>query len=544
MYGMPTRVRDLYVSTREAGATRQTEWVTIDRDLDLAVYEFAPGSVIVKDKREHLCVGFTGPIPSFTFRQPPGIHAKPMSPAFGDPFWMLECVNCNSWFRFDTVPDNSIGDCRSCGRRLDPRRSKESREPLGFRTNFRPSSDVDSEGPSGRHRSIQSETGELNFTPCGGSNLSIFVAPQIKTYRLNRGALDPDVPGDWLGFSAMLGEERLSRRRKEAFLDAQMISEDFLGTPEGPADFTPYTGDEAQRVNRIWLAAPKTTDAIYLAPTIIPSGLSIERVVGPRTLDGLRGGQVLDALSRTSVRAAALSATFILVNRAALELDVDPEEFEVIEPRLFRPLSGTAVPVLQIADHLVNGAGFCVALGAVHPATGRPLIASLMLSALSDTGEYPLNEFVRDDHERTCEQGCYRCLLRYRNQPYHGLLDWRLGLAFLHALGDDRFRCGLDGDFSSSALRAWPALVERDVWRLERQFARMQSKKVGSLWAVRFDGSPRWAIIAHPLWDPASSSGLLLDAANALDGEPYVVVDSFNLARRPVTIRRAVLDGT
>jgi hypothetical protein len=72
----------------------------------------------------------------------------------------------------------------------------------------------------------------------------------------------------------------------------------------------------------------------------------------------------------------------------------------------------------------------------------------------------------------------------------------------------------------------------------------MQSKRVGSLWAVRFDGSPRWAIIAHPLWDPTSSSGLLLKAASALGGDPFVVVDSFNLARRPVTIRRALLEGT
>src|SRR5262249_21204803 len=78
--------------------------------------------------------------------------------------------------------------------------------------------------------------------------------------------------------------------------------------------------------------------------------LSTERVVGPRTLERLIGEQVLEALARTSVRAAALSATFILVNRAALELDVDPEEFDVIEPRMFRPSGGFAVPVLQFVE--------------------------------------------------------------------------------------------------------------------------------------------------------------------------------------------------
>jgi hypothetical protein len=59
------------------------------------------------------------------------------------------------------------------------------------------------------------------------------------------------------------------------------------------------------------------------------------------------------------------------------------------------------------------------ALGSDDPSTGTPLISSLMASALKDLDEYPLNEFLRDDREHTCDQGCYRCLLRYRNQPHH-----------------------------------------------------------------------------------------------------------------------------
>jgi hypothetical protein len=544
MYGMPTRVRDLYTGTRQSRVViGQMEWATIDRDLDLAVYEFAPGSVIVKDKRQHMCVGFTGALLGFRFTRPPGMPVTPMSTPFGDPFWMLECVNCGSWSRFDSQPNEDIGDCLSCRRPREPRRSIECREPLGFRTNFRPSSEFDSEGPSGRHRSIQSEAGALSFSPCAGSNLGIVVAPQIKTYRLNRGAANPDEPGATVGFSAVLGEQRLGRRRSEALIYDQMISDDVVQTPEAPSEFQPYVGEEAQRVDRIWLAAPKTTDSIYLAPMTIPDGLSTERVVGPRTLERLIGEQVLDALARTSVRAAALSATFILVNRAALELDVDPEEFDVIEPRMFRPSGGSAVPVLQFVDHLVNGAGFCVALGKPDQEKGTPLVASLMASCLNDLDKYPLDQFL-GDHERTCEQACYRCLLRYQNQPYHGLLDWRLGLTFLHALVDGGYRCGLDDNFDSPALRSWSALVERDVWRLERQFSRMNSRRLGSLRAVRFDGSPTWGVIAHPLWDPTNPSGLLLDAVNAIGGEPFVIVDSFNVARRPATIRRAILERT
>jgi hypothetical protein len=377
-----------------------------------------------------------------------------------------------------------------------------------------------------------------------GSNLSYQLGEQIKTYRLNRGGLDPDRPGGWKGFSAAAGQERLSRRGREAFLDMQWIADEFIGDQVGPGEFTPYAGDRQQRIDGVWLAAPKTTDALYIAPARMPQGLSLERVVGRRSLDGVMGRDVLEALASTSVRAAALSAMFILVNKAALELDIDPEEFDVIEPRMFRPSGGAAVPVLQIADHLVNGAGFCNALGTPDRETGATLIASLLRQAVTDESEYPLNDFIRDNHEQACEQSCYRCLLRYRNQPFHGLLDWRLGLAFLEALNREDFRCGLDGRFEGLALRMWPQLVERDLRRLQRQFSTTEVREIGSLRAVRFERSTRWGVIGHPLWDPETLDGLLGEAVARLGGQPFTIIDSFNLARRPVTIRRALLDWT
>ena len=59
LYGMPTRVRDLYLQLRHLKESNRREWSKVDRDLDLAIYEFAPGSSVVIDKKEHLCVGLT-----------------------------------------------------------------------------------------------------------------------------------------------------------------------------------------------------------------------------------------------------------------------------------------------------------------------------------------------------------------------------------------------------------------------------------------------------------------------------------------------------
>jgi DEAD/DEAH box helicase domain-containing protein len=61
MYGMPTRVRNLYCNHRRQNKEIPIRsWETIDRDLDMAIYEFAPGSMLVKDKLQHRCIGFTG----------------------------------------------------------------------------------------------------------------------------------------------------------------------------------------------------------------------------------------------------------------------------------------------------------------------------------------------------------------------------------------------------------------------------------------------------------------------------------------------------
>ena len=112
-----------------------------------------------------------------------------------------------------------------------------------------------------------------NLRPCADSNLSCQLGEQIKTYRLDRGPVDPDAPGCWKGFTAIVGEEKLSRRGQEALLDNQWIAEEFINEPGGPNDFTAYVGDGQGRLDGVWLAAPKTTDSLYLAPTLTPRGL-------------------------------------------------------------------------------------------------------------------------------------------------------------------------------------------------------------------------------------------------------------------------------
>ncbi|HTL67247.1 MAG TPA: DEAD/DEAH box helicase [Lacunisphaera sp.] len=541
MYGMPTRSRYLYTGLTKTGRGDEHEWNEIDRDLDLAVFEFAPGSILVKDKMAHKCIGFTGALPPIGFDIP---TIEPLGPAFAKEFWFVECRNCNSWHRFETKPTGPAGDCSSCGAVLEEETAKECREPFGFRTNFLPSHDANSDGPTGRHRSIQAEVVALAFEDVAGTNLSYRFRPLWRTYKINRGPFDADLnggAGGWRGFSAREGIQRVYYKRRSVQLNGQVIADQFVQAASGgPRSFTPDDSPTAFSLERVWLAAPKTTDMLFLAPTAIPSGLSLDRFVGTRLIDGLNGRELLDAVAATAVRAAALSASFILVNRAATRLDIDPEEFDVIEPRRIHPEGGAARPVLQIADHLVNGAGFCSSLAELG-SSGRPLIAELLQSAVSDPASYPLSAFLKDGHDTVCETACYRCLLRYRNQPFHGILDWRLGLAYLNAVVNPAYRCGLDGFAGASAeLAQWRALVDQDLRRLQRQFTTATIRPIGETWAVQFARNTPWAVVCHPLWDTANPSGSLLAAIEEL-AEGCVFIDSFNLARRPATLRKALM---
>lgn len=530
MYGMPTRVRNLYLgdASRPEEPFRRT-WRAVDRDLDLAVFEFAPGSVLTKDKQEHMCLGFTGALPDYVSKRGAVSEIKPRENAFADPFWMAPCGYCGAWQRFDADPRANGAECGSCNRVLDVATAGECRTPNGFRTDFWPREVEEQPLTAGRHRLNTAEGKAVQLVAEDKSNLSFAYQPQSRLYRLNRGRLDALGSNRWLGFDVTAGSQRHGRSGRVRLLDQWIATNDQLPIPTGfdPNPLVPS-------LQGIWLAASKTTDALFLAPSAVASGLR-PHMVGT-------GQQRI-----TSVRAAAISAAHILVNRAALELDIDPEEFDVLEPRIHRAPNGQQVPLLQIADHLVNGAGFVERLAAPN-GDGRPLVAQLVSSIVSDEDHYPLSELLREDEQRShpkeCDQACYRCLQRYSNQSYHGLLDWRLGLSFLQILNDPAWRCGLDGDFASPALRDWGALARRYVEDLAR-FSPVEQREAAGLVAFRIEGMRDWAVVAHPLWDTDALAGVVGRAVDEIEretGSVPVFTDTFELARRIVTVRQNLIN--
>jgi Lhr-like helicase len=536
MYGMPTRVRNLYLgyereSTLGAKNDYERRWQTIDRDSDLGVFEHSPGALVVKDKKLHVCVGFTGPLMEFrygTAKHPVTISSK--DPALSNPFWMLACERCGAWSRSDEEPTEAF--CAACGNVLAPECAKQCRTPAGYRTNFRPKSLDTEERAGGRFRAICAEGSPVQMQPndSGRTNLRIQPQERVRTYRLNRGKQGPESDPLGAGFEAVAGTQKLGTHTE--------LTGQYIAWPTGettPAVRNFSQDDKAEPVKPFWLASPKTTDALFLAPDRVQPGLWLHRV-GPASSGGL-----------TAVRAAALSATFLLVARAADELDIDPEEFDVIEPRP-ATFDGRDVPLLQITDRLVNGAGFCRRL-AQADSLGDPMVARLVRSMTTDSTAEPQKTCQSvppnavSPHHEECDRACYVCMHRYGNQPYHGLLDWRLGLSFLAALNDGCFNCCLDGDFSGAPpyLRDWPAWAEQYADEMVRRFGGKGGAvgRAGRLPAFRLGPKPHWAVVVHPFWDTEQPTGVVREAADALAGSGVNVqfIDTFHLARLQVTAR-------
>lgn len=522
MYGMPTRVRNLYCDHKwKDKNSHMRGWQTIDRDLDVAIYEFAPGAVLVKDKLQHRCIGFTGSLPDFSKNS---VVLNPMGKAFSDPFWMVQCAECGAWLHLTEQPVVEKKKCEACNEPIALYQTAECRVPNGFRTDFSPKAFDDEVMQPRRHRALTAEGASLNMKDDPSSNLTFVCKTQTRTYRMNRGDRNEADPFDWKGFSTTGGSERL-RKTKRCTLhdqyveDGQEVPKEFQSDPNLPS------------LENIWLAAPKTTDSLFMAPKVVPFGLKPQ----------LWG---VEMERDPAIRAAAISATFILVHRAAIELDVDPEEFDVVEPRMCKIGGSPAVPVLQFTDHLINGAGFCERLADRQP-NGSPMIASLMKSILEDKGAHPLKDFLKIDtdfnHREQCDQACYRCLQRYGNQMYHGLLDWRLGLAFLAMIYESNFTCGLDGNFFGPALEDWQKWARKYAEEMVRfEDGKGEVKDVEGLTAFRLGNQPHWAIIVHPLWDAESLPGIVGKAWDALDGPNVkrIFCNTFELSRRQIRERQ------
>ena len=519
MYGMPTRVRLLH--TRPLLNSKGINFSSMDRDLDIAIQEFAPGKLLVQDKRRYFTSGYAGDsMVSKNWDTRMRVESKP--DGLGSVRHLVECSVCLAWTRVDQA-DGVEGPCQACGNELAGSKVHLAFAPHGFLTSLisRNPAEAAEEIQARASRSSIAEAERINTNLIGDTNLRMGTSVKSQIYRLNRGEYRDN---GWTGWKAEQG--RLSAPcydngvMRTIQVDNIWLDTEAKKLDVGPQNLSSRFTAKAPPVGPFYLAAPKITDSLVLEFEIIPNQLSL-----------ITSGETGERRLSQAFRSGALSSLFMIIDYASRELlDVDPGEFEILEPRVRNRGDGTLLPVLQIADNLVNGSGLTNRLSQVSDDRKEPIIFSVIRHLLSQES---LQSLRANEHSNKCFTGCYECLHRYGNQSYHGLLDWRLGLDVMQLAFNPRYLAGLDGDFKFPGITDWHVMAMKLAGEAQRLYSAKLDTK-GGLPVIEIDKNlNKWAVVVHPFW-----SGDALRAQNKeLDEWEMEIghlsyVSTFDLARR------------
>ena len=385
MFGFPTRVRYLY-----HGGPPSTDggWPpergVVDRQLNIAISQFAPGAQTVKDDQLLTSVGVVDYYPS-------GGSVLTSPDPLANPVRVGVCRRCQALVETPAT----TGGCPFCAapRTKDDYRTVDLTEPPGFMTWW----------------SAEAEyNGSFEFTP--------------RALRARMGRA-PGSPTQRLNFEVDRGPARIHRVndnggedfvfQKIAVGDIWIVDTAFQRAVQDlPADRQrairgPQYDTSAAPLTRA-LASIASTDVLVAGIKRAPVGVTLNP-------------------ANPEARAAWYSFGFLVRRAAAVVLDVAKLELDVgIQPVMdmrmpFAPPSAR----IFVSDSLENGAGYSTHLG-------TPVEFERLLQFMLGNGGPASTSFhgpiVGAPHEHECSSSCHRCLRDYGNMPYHPLLDWRLAL--------------------------------------------------------------------------------------------------------------------
>ena len=439
MFGFPTRMRLLFYKKPELSRPWPPDDV-VDRDIDLAVSQFAPGSETVKDGLIHTAVGVVkyGPLGQRAVEQP-----NPLGTEIG----LGLCAACQA-------VDGGQPPARNCpvcgaGSTDDPRYSVVTlSQPTGFRTAYGHSRDFDGTF-EWTPRASRPKVGvtPLQMTP--RDNFQVW-AGQDTVYVIN------DNHGRLYEFCKLPGSESWVTR--SAFAGA---GGDIQAIPAN------------SQIDRRALGSIKVTDVMVVGLKDWPLGV--------------RRSPVGDC--GLGVRAAFYSFGFLLRRAAADRLDIQEWEIKV-GLRVSSDREGEVSAQAFISDALENGAGYASLLG--KPSETADLLNYMAGKEPTGFSAFLTSPRHADLSNSGCTTSCPDCLRDFSNLAYHSILDWRLGL--------DLARLALDKsapiDFDV------PYWQEYDVALATSYFAALpewEHIELAGLQAGRKDDQVE--IVTHPLWE-------------------------------------------
>lgn len=370
MFGFPTRVRYLF-HERPGSAHEWPPDGVVDRDLDIAISQFAPSSETVKDGEIHTAVGVVN-------YELAGQHVVQSPNPLGPAIPIGLCRNCQA-------VDGSLtpaAACPVCSATVqsDPRYEVVNlSEPSGFRVWYGTSRDFD---------------GTFEWTPRASR-------PKMGATPLHM------VPVQ--NFEIWSGSERVfvvNDNNGRLFQFEKLATSETWVTREALDKVGVNTQIDPNAVDFRALASIKPTDVMILGITNHPGWVELS----PQQVQG---------------RAALYSLGFMLRRAAAVTLDIHERELKV-GLRVLRQTTGEIVGQIFMSDTLENGAGYSSHLGI--PANAEALLRFVV--GQGDPSFYaPL---VAAGHVGVCQTSCPDCLRDFSNLAFHNILDWRLGLDLAH----------------------------------------------------------------------------------------------------------------
>jgi Lhr-like helicase len=363
MFGFPTRVREMFLSEPH----RPYPWPprgTVDRQLELAVIDYAPGAETIRDKQVHTAVGLASYRPAG-----PRVISDPAP--LGLPHRITLCRRCGSVRRRQAGDSPAV--CGECSASAPDFAALDLAEPSGFRTSFRPQ---DFEGSFTRSARAT--------TPRVVPDVSHMRAVELASCSAVSG------PGDIFIVNDNAGRQY---RFAPTHDHHSWISVDLWSNPQARAR---YHLPGSLKTDEAWegaLGMVKRSDTLLVGPSGSPRGLDL------RPYDPGRRG-------------AWYSLGFLLRAEASRMLDIGLTELNVGHSVRYAP-GGVKVEVF-LADSLENGAGYSTKLGQPD-----------QLDLLLERADALATELSSPPHNE-CDSSCPDCLRDFSNLVFHPLLDWRL----------------------------------------------------------------------------------------------------------------------
>lgn len=513
MAGMPTRIKNLIHGFKpvrgENNSLEGYETLSIDRDLGMAIYEFAPGSQKTKDKGVVQAIGFTPDIQGIekiqrrgqeTTYRPKIMHED----AFTDRKWLIQ-NNLTKIIKSEPYIENSKEADKQ--RFIDENSDSTvylGASPAAFRTDFKfpKDSNEDFEIVISKPLTFAETTNEPDIKE--NNNFRISYAQQELTWKINNNG------------GKMFEGQFLNQVKYGVDFNNQWIATDFVSQ----LDNIQRTGAEES----ISLAACKVTEVFRIEPKQMDLCLDINSF------------NISDLFKASSSKGAFYSAAFLLQRTLANDLDIDPEEIEIaaidsIELPESNGIAGRESASIVLVDELPNGSGFIEQLfnnfdkyvkKCINPEKGK----------VEDNYNYSIIS------NQKCMDSSYSDLKNYRNMNFHPLLDWRLGVGLIRVLTNKKYMSGLKNeDYEYPELTNWLDFSKELALRMASDFENIEYRPFGKLHGFTVSNSYN-VIVTHPFWNysyqhPNGETNILTEAMSESGLDNLYFIDTFNLHRRP-----------